>query len=286
MSKLVENSALLYPPTSKVRRFSSAMLRWSGIGLVATVWISAGLFGLYILTFYAVAWYEGDMTRWNHILPNLYEENSIGATTGIGIHFAAGGIILLLGSIQLIEKIRINFPSIHRWLGSIYLISCLFAAIGGLTFIAIRGTVGGLMMDIGFSLYGILMGVAAIQTFRHAKEGRFVKHNAWALRLYALAIGSWLYRMDYGFWTLLTGGLGRRANFSGPFDQIMDFFFYIPNLLVVELFIRVNHFKTNVFPQLAASLVLLFATGFILLGTYFITLRSWGPVIINWFSKS
>ncbi|MCE7053463.1 DUF2306 domain-containing protein [Algoriphagus sp. AGSA1] len=284
MSKITNTPALAHPSISQGNKVSSTILRWSGIALVATVWISAALFGLYILAFYASALYEGEMVRWNHVLPNLYEENSVGATAGIGIHFAAGGMLLLLGSIQLIDRVRVNFPSVHRLLGKIYIISSLLTAVGGLTFILIRGTVGGLVMDIGFSLYGVLTGISAIQTYHHAVKGRFVKHRAWALRLYALAIGSWIYRMDYGFWTLLTGGMGRGMNFSGPFDHIMDFFFYVPNLLVAELFIRVNRFKTNSFLQIIASLVLLFATGFILLGTYFITLRSWGPAIINWIS--
>ena len=39
----------------------------------------------------------------------------------------------------------------------------MIAALGGLSFIAIRGTVGGTVMDIGFSGYGILMFIAAIQ---------------------------------------------------------------------------------------------------------------------------
>lgn len=282
MAGALDNSTVEVLPESSAARFSSTVLRWSGIALVAAVWISAALFGLYILAFYAAALYDGDMTRWNKTLPNLYQENSLSATSGIGIHFAAGGTLLLLGSIQLIDRVRVNFPSVHRFLGKVYIVSSLLAAVGGLLFIFTRGTVGGLMMDIGFSFYGILMGSAAILTYLHAVKGRFVKHSAWALRLYALAIGSWIYRMDYGFWTILTGGLGRGADFSGPFDRVMDFFFYVPNLLVAELFIRVNRYKSSVFIKLLASLVLFAAIGFILLGTYYVTLRSWGPAIINW----
>ncbi|WP_111670173.1 DUF2306 domain-containing protein [Algoriphagus litoralis] len=269
---------------SRASKFGSAVLRWSSIGLVTTVWISAALFGLYILAFYAAAGYEGDMTRWNNTLPNLYQENSPAATTGIGIHFAAGGILLVLGSIQLIDKVRVTFPFLHRLLGKIYIGSSLLAALGGLVFIFVRGTVGGLTMDIGFALYGFLMGLAAVFTYLHASKGRFAKHRHWALRLYALAIGSWIYRMDYGFWTILTGGLGRGANFSGPFDQVMDFFFYVPNLIIVELYIRSKNYKAGLLVKLATALAFLGAIGFILLGTYYITIRSWGPAILHWIS--
>jgi len=101
-----------------------------------------------------------------------------------------------------------------------------------------KGTVGGLVMDVGFSFYGVLMFVAAVQTVRYAMARHLLNHQAWAWRLYALAIGSWLYRMDYGLWLILTDWVGHTEEFNGWFDHIMAFLFYIPNLLIVELMIR------------------------------------------------
>ena len=268
----------------QLNKLSINTLRWSSLLLVTTVWVSAALFGLYILAFYASALYEDKMDRWNQVLPRLYEQGTTTATTGIGLHFATGGIILVLGSIQLIDAVRIRYPALHRWVGRVYVTSCLLAAVGGLAFIAVKGTVGGLIMNIGFSLYGLLMFVAAIQTYRYAVAGNVNQHRAWALRLYALAIGSWLYRMDYGFWLLLTDGIGHTRSFSGPFDHVMAFFFYIPNLLVVEAFVRARHYKASPMLRLSASTILLLATGFLMLGTYFFTLYYWGPAIVNWLS--
>src|SRR5215210_143448 len=213
---------------SKFESLSATSFRWAGIVLVATVWISALLFGLYILAFYAAALYEGNLVRWNKVLPGLYTQGSTTSITGIGLHFAAGGIILVLGSVQLISFVRTRYPSIHRWVGRLYVLSSLLAAIGGLLFIIVKGTIGGLVMNIGFSLYGLLMLISAIETYRHAVAGRIEKHRAWALRLYALAIGSWLYRMDYGFWLLLSDGLGHSDNFTGTFDRVMSFFSIYP----------------------------------------------------------
>jgi hypothetical protein len=70
-------------------------------------------------------------------------------------------------------------------------------------------------MSQGFALYGILIVVAAFKTYQHAVAGCFTQHWAWAWRLYALAIGSWLYRIDYGFWELFTHGLGHTHSFNG-----------------------------------------------------------------------
>lgn len=261
----------------------AALLRWTSVLLVATVWLSAGLFGLYILAFYATALFNGKLEQWNGVLPGLYTPGSA-STGGIGLHFAAGGVILVLGSIQLIEAVRVRYSGFHKWVGRVYVLCSLLAAVGGLVFIFIRGTIGGTIMDIGFGLYGLLMLVCSIQTIRHARAGRIARHRAWALRLYALAIGSWLYRMDYGFWFMLTHAAGHTDDFSGPFDQVMAFFFYLPNLLVAELFIRSGERRLSPALNIGASVILLLMTLFLLTGTYYFTKFYWGPAILGWFS--
>lgn len=263
------------------RGASERILRWSGRALVAAVWISALLFGLYILAFYAGTLVEGRMERWNGIVHGLYDPDRPAATVGLSLHFATGGIILILGCIQLIGSLRDRFPALHRWLGRVYVACAFLAGVGGLTSIVVKGTIGGTVMDAGFGLYGVLTVLAAVQTFRHARAGRLTEHRAWAIRLFALAIGSWIYRMDYGFWMLLTGGLGHGPGFSGPFDRVMAFFFYVPNLLIAEVFIRGSGKATSPVVRLAASAALLAASAFILVGTFYFTKFYWGPAILE-----
>ena len=263
------------------RDVSAAVLRWAGVALVATVWGSVMLFGLYILAFYAGALAEGRMATWNGNLPGLYVPGSRAATAGIGLHFAAGGVILALGCIQLMGGVRNRWPAVHRWTGRVYATAALLAGVGGLTFIVTNGTIGGTPMDVGFGLYGVLTVVAAMQAVRHARARRMEVHRAWALRLFALAIGSWLYRMDYGFWLLLADGAGHTQTFDGPFDHVMDFFFFIPNLLVAEAFIRARRVSATPGMRVAAAGLLAAATGFILLGTYYFTKMYWGPAILD-----
>lgn len=220
------------------------------------------------------------MEAWNRILPRLYERDTPAATVGIGVHFFAGGVILALGCIQLIGAVRDRWPAVHRWTGRVYVLASMLAGIGGLTFILTKGTIGGVVMDAGFGLYGVLTVLAAVQTIRHARAGRMETHRAWALRLFALAIGSWLYRMDYGFWIMLTDAAGHAKDFTGPFDRVMAFWFYLPNLLVAEAFIRGRRAATRPAVRLAAAGVLVVATGFLLVGTYYFTKMYWGPAIL------
>lgn len=258
------------------------VLKWATVALVATVWVSSLLFGLYILAFYMGAVFEGDLAVWNTgTLPDLYEQGEPAATAGIGVHFALGAIILILGSIQLVGWVRTRFPRFHRWVGRVYVGACFLTAVGGLTFIAVSGTLGGTVMNIGFGLYGLLMLISSVETYRHARAGRFEQHNLWSWRLYALAIGSWLYRMEYGFWFVAVGFVGTTKQFTGVVDWIMAFFFYVPNLILVEILWRARHKQKSTAVQAGASVVFLLATFVLLFGTYFFASQIWLPTILG-----
>jgi uncharacterized membrane protein len=254
-------------------------LRWSGATLVGAAWASAALFGLYIVFFYAGAIAAGTPAQWNANLPGLFVPRATLGTAGIALHFAAGGIILLLGPVQLIGAIRRAAPALHRWLGRVYVAAAFLAGLGGLAFILANRTIGGVAMDIGFGLYGALMLLASVQTYRHARARRLDRHRAWAIRLFALAIGSWLYRMDYGFWILLTGGIGHSPDYRGGFDLVMDFAFYLPNLAVAEAFIRARAAPHRPALQVGSAVLLAAIAGFIALASYQFAQLYWLPGI-------
>lgn len=260
-------------------QWTAAALRWTSVALVGAVWISSAIFGAYILAYYGGAIPANTLEQWNATLPRLYEAETPGASAGIGLHFFAGSVLLLLGPVQLIGAIRRQAPAVHRWIGRVYALAAFLAGVGGLTFIAIKGTVGGLPMTVGFAMYGALMVVAAVETVRHAMARRIDVHRAWAIRLFALAIGSWLYRMCYGFWFLLAGKEGHTDEFSGWFDYVMDFAFFIPPLIVAEMFIRARRGQASTAGRVATTTALAGGAAFIAMATFFFTLYGWGPAI-------
>jgi Predicted membrane protein (DUF2306) len=276
-----EAAAVTASPTDPKRTPGGGPVRIARLALATVVWISAILFAAYILARYVGAIGDGGLDAWNRDLPLLYEQGKTAATAGMGVHFIAGAILLLLGPLQFVRAIREHAPAVHRWIGRIYASAALLAGLGGLTFIALKGTVGGTPMNIGFALYGALMVLAAIMTPYYAWQGQFVKHRAWAIRLFALAIGSWLFRIDYGFWLPLTGRLGHATSFDGPFDIVMAYFFYIPNLIVAEIIIRAPVYRMQRAGRTITAAGLVVATGIVLLATYYFTRLHWGPDILD-----
>lgn len=170
--------------------------------------------------------------------PHYIQSESVAANAFVFGHMAAGALVTLMVPLQLIAPLRRRFPVLHRWSGRFIVSAAIITAIGGLGYILLRGTIGGTPMDIGFALYGLLLLLSAAQTIHHARARRLALHYAWALRLFWLALASWLYRVHYGVWYLATDGLWSNPQFTGGFDLVQNFAFYLPYLLGVEIYLR------------------------------------------------
>ncbi|MFK7869751.1 MAG: DUF2306 domain-containing protein [Roseobacter sp.] len=149
-------------------------------------------------------------------------------------HMVLGGWITLQVPFQLWAWPRRKWPAVHRASGYVLLCASLLTGVFGLGYILGRGTIGGPAMNLGFAVYGVFMIGAAVMTLRAARARRFAGHRRWALRLFVLAMGSWLYRVHYGIWYAATGGAASNDAFTGTFDLVQNFAFYLPYLLLLE----------------------------------------------------
>lgn len=175
----------------------------------------------------------------------LYRAGAWASNGALFLHMLGGAAITILAPLQLIGPIRRRAPRLHRALGWTVAPAAVATALGGLTFIGLRGTVGGPHMDAGFALYGGLTLLAGAQTWRLALAQDFAAHRRWALRLIVLALGSWLYRLHYGLWHAATGGLWSAPDFSGAFDKVQLVAFYLPYLAALELWLRREGLKKS-----------------------------------------
>lgn len=183
------------------------------------------------------------------LLGNVEAQGRLAATRlGNGFifgHMVMGAVVTLLAVVQATGTVRRRWPVVHRWSGRVLAVSAFATGVGGLGYILLHGTIGGPLMSVGFGLYGVLMILCAVQAPRFAVARDYARHRRWGLRLIVLALGSWIYRVHYGLWygtTCTIGpevcGLGARPDFSGPFDIIQMFAFFLPYLLVLEWILR------------------------------------------------
>lgn len=156
---------------------------------------------------------------------------------GIYLHFWCGFFILILGIVVILPITR-KYMIMHRTLGTAYIVLCILTSIGGNIFIYTTGTVGGINMDIAFSLYGWLLFGYAIITYIYARKKDITSHSRWAIRLWALGLSSLFYRLSYAVLELFGYMLTTPSDFYRPIDRILDWWFFIIPLVCAEIYIR------------------------------------------------
>ena len=168
------------------------------------------------------------------ITSRFIHANAVLLNVAIYGHMVLGGLLTALAPLQGMPWVRGRFPRLHHLNGYIIGFLACATSVAGLFYIGRHGTIGGPIMSVGFALYGVLLLIAALQTIRFARA-RHPRHQDWALRLIVLALGSWLFRVHYGIWEITTGGAYTAPDFSGAFDRVQTFAFYLPYLVVLEL---------------------------------------------------
>ena len=218
------------------------MLGWIGRLFGLATLAGLGVFGVYIALRAGGATIK-NFAQWQTLVAGLPMPTASEwiANLGIGLHFVMGTVLVLAWPILLSARIRTRHRKVHRWTGRVYVAAGFLAGAGGLSFILTHGTFSR-AAAIAFSLWGAVMMLSSVMAYVHARARRFDRHRAWAIRLFAMVLGSWLFDIEIQAWTDWAGGIGMNADgASGPFDLAMLFLFFVPNLLVAEFFIRNMH---------------------------------------------
>ena len=115
---------------------------------------------------------------------------------GLYIHAFAGGMALILGPFQFLNRLRRRRPALHRWMGRIYLTGIL---LGGLSaFLIAPGMISGLVGEIGLILLGILWVWTGWNAYRNIRAGNKEVHREWMIRNYALTFAAVTLRLWLG----------------------------------------------------------------------------------------
>lgn len=168
----------------------------------------------------------------------VFQNDGILANAGIALHMIAGAVLTFGAPLQDLLVVRRRWPGLHRRFGYVLFVLAVATGLGGLVYITLIGTIGGWWMSLWFAIYGGLMIWAAVNTVFYAIAKDLNRHFAWAVRLIVLAVGSWIYRMHYAIWYAATGGAASNDAFTGLFDQIQVFAFFVPYLLIAEILLR------------------------------------------------
>jgi uncharacterized membrane protein len=146
---------------------------------------------------------------------------------GINPHALFGGIGLLAGAVQFHRGLRRRLR-IHRFLGRVYVVSCLFTGTAGVYMAAY--SYGGWVTHLGFGALGVLLLFTTIVAFRAIRRGDVETHWRWMLRSYALMFAAVMLRLEL---PLLASNLGFDTGY-----RIVSWLCWVPNVIVAETILR------------------------------------------------
>lgn len=161
---------------------------------------------------------------------------------GLYIHMFAGGMALIIGPFQFLNRLRGRKPTLHRWMGRIYLVGIL---LGGLSaFLIAPGMVSGLVGEIGLILLGVLWLWTGWNAYRNIRAGNKEVHREWMIRNYALTFAAVTLRLWLGM-LIGTQIPLLETKYGGNFDalfvevyRVVMWLAWVPNLIVAETIVQ------------------------------------------------
>jgi uncharacterized membrane protein len=146
------------------------------------------------------------------------------------VHIFSGGLALLIGWSQFVERFRDKYVNVHRTVGKIYLLAILSGGFAGL-YIALFAS-GGIVSIAGFTGLAIAWLTTSILAYRHIRKGNINEHQYWMIRSYALCFAAVTLRI----WLPLSQA-ALHMDFLVAY-RIISWLCWVPNLIVAELMIR------------------------------------------------
>jgi len=165
---------------------------------------------------------------------------------GLQVHIAASAFAMIIGAFQFLKVLRQKAPSVHRWMGRIYIAACLVGgAAGGV--IALSSTAGP-VAGWGFFLLAILWLFTTVMAWKSAMRRDFVVHERWMIRSFALTFAAVTLRLYLPVVSIL--GL----EFL-PAYRIIAWAAWVPNLIGAEIWIAMRRKprRPKVAPSAAAA---------------------------------
>ena len=148
---------------------------------------------------------------------------------GFYTHIIFGGIALLIGWIQFVDKWRIANIIMHRNLGKIYLSCVLLSSLSGI-YLGVYAS-GGIIPSAGFVSLGILWFLTSYFGYVSIIKNRLIAHKNWMIYSYSLCFAAVTLRI----WLPLLSA------FCGEFliaYQITAWLCWVPNLIVAYFIIK------------------------------------------------
>ncbi len=161
---------------------------------------------------------------------------------GSFVHAFSGGIALILGPFQFLGRLCNRRPTLHRWMGRIYLTCILLAGLSA--FLIAPGMISGLVGEFGLISLAVLWLWTGFMAYNSIRAGHVEIHREWMIRNYALTFAAATLRLWLG--ALIATQLPfLETRYAGNFDalfvevyRVVMWLCWVPNLIVAEMIVQ------------------------------------------------
>lgn len=103
------------------------------------------------------------------------------------IHILPGLLFVVLGPLQFVKRIRTKWPSLHRWMGKVVLVSGLIIGISGII-MGFKMPISGVSLTAATTLFGTLFLFSLTKAFLYIRQRNIVLHREWMIRAFAIGL--------------------------------------------------------------------------------------------------
>jgi uncharacterized membrane protein len=161
-------------------------------------------------------------------------------------HVFGASVAMALGPFQFWGRLRAQRPTLHRWMGRLYL--ALGVGVGGVSglFMAFHAF-GGVVSQLGFGCLAAGWLVTGVLAYRAIRARDIATHRRWMVRNFALTLGALMLRL------YLPGSVASGVAFEAAYP-VIAWLCWVPNLVVAEVwFVRARDVATPRFPPAGAQ---------------------------------
>ena len=153
------------------------------------------------------------------------------------IHMLIAPLALLLGPFQFVRSLRARAPRLHRYMGRIYVASCVIAGVAG--FATALHASGGPVAGWGFGILAVLWVAVSLGGMFAAIRRKFELHRLLMSLSYAMTFGAVTLRLQIPF--------GFMLGYSGyPAMSVwLAYTSWIPNVLAVLAYFAIRAYLAN-----------------------------------------
>lgn len=150
---------------------------------------------------------------------------------GIFLHALLASIALAIGPLQFHRGFLLRYRVVHRMLGKVYVI-CAILGSGLIGFYLAMYSFGGWITHVGFAGLAVAATITTATAFIKIRQGEVLSHREWMIRSFAVIFAAVTLRLLLPLFAFIYSG-----RFT-PAYQWVSWLCWVPNLLLVELYIR------------------------------------------------